>query len=327
MNIPSVKKYMKRALAAKWPVLLVGHPGIGKTDICRQVAEENGCGFLVEVATTAEPTDVRGLPAVIDGQADYLPYGFLRQLLDTNKPTLVLVDDLGHAGAEVQKAFMHLLLARRVNEHKISDLVSFAAATNDIGQRAGVTGIISPLQNRVYQIRVEADPQSWCDWATAHNVSPSVIAWVRSTPTIFDDWVAPTGIEPTCTPRSTVMLSDFLQAGATSIEEFEGCIGKVMAIQFAAYLDVFNALPSVHEIVRDPSKVPIPEELDRRYGICAALACQTDQQMWDNILLYLNRLPMEMQVMCITDASNRNKEILSVPSVRNWIKINKTILL
>jgi hypothetical protein len=204
------KKLIVMALRTGRPILLIGQPGVGKTDLCGQIAKENNMDIIVEVATTADPTDARGLPGVINGRAEYFPYGIMRKLIEAKNPTLCLIDDVGQASGEIQKAYMHLVLARRAGEHNISEHVRFIMATNDIGQHAGVMGMISPLQNRAYHIRINPHIGTWCTWAVKNKLAHEVIAFVRSTPTVFEEWHQPVGIEATCTPRSIHMLSDFI---------------------------------------------------------------------------------------------------------------------
>jgi len=321
----NAKNQIRLALRAGWPALLVGPPGIGKTAICHQIAEEENYNFLVEVATTADPSDARGLPAVIDGKADYQPYGLMRQLVEAEEPTLCLIDDLGHATGEVQKAYMHLILARRAGQYHISPRVRFVAATNDVGQKAGVASIISPLQNRMFQIHVSPHVGAWVEWAQENKIHPEVIGFVRSTPTLFDKFIPPVGIEAVCTQRSLQMLSDFLSAGASTLPSYQGCIGKTVGMQFSAYRELYKELPHIAKILANPKKAPLPDQLDRRYGLCAAIACETEN--WDKLIIYVGRLPMELQVMCISDAVARHPVLKQEPNIKIWMKQNKDVLL
>lgn len=327
MEIAQAKNQVSLAIKAKRPILLVGQPGVGKTAIAEQTASELGMDFQSEVATTLEPTDLKGLPAVVEGQAEYLPYGFLRAICNAKHPTLALIDDIGHAGPEVQKALMHLLLARSVGDKKVSDHVGFVLATNDVGQRAGVTGLLSPLQNRLYIIKVTPSTTNWCEWAVKNNIDPSVVAFVKSTPRVFEEWSQPIGIEASCTPRSLHMLSDFIKAGAKTISEYAGCVGNPIATQFATYLEVYQNLPQVSLVITDPDAVSVPDTLDKKHGICAALACVEDPPVWKNIIKYLEKFPKEFQVSCIADTLSRTPELEKCEAIRNWVVANKDLIL
>ncbi|GAG35340.1 unnamed protein product, partial [marine sediment metagenome] len=48
-----LKESLLKALAAKFPILIVGAPGGGKTDIVYQAAEELGMEVIVEFASIA----------------------------------------------------------------------------------------------------------------------------------------------------------------------------------------------------------------------------------------------------------------------------------
>ena len=88
------------------------------------------------------------MPFVTDGQAEFLPFGDLRALIQADKDTVFFLDDLGQAPPTVQAAAMQLILARRINGHHVSDSVTFIAATNRKQDKAGVSGILEPVKSR-----------------------------------------------------------------------------------------------------------------------------------------------------------------------------------
>jgi MoxR-like ATPase len=130
-------------------VLINGMPGIGKSDIVAQAAADIQADLLISHPAVSDPTDYKGMPAVLpDGRAEFLPFGDLDKLIKANRPTINFLDDIGHAPPAVQAALMQLLLARRVNGHKISDHVVFCGATNDTKHMAGVAGMLEPVKFR-----------------------------------------------------------------------------------------------------------------------------------------------------------------------------------
>ena len=53
----------RRAIAANQPCFLWGAPGIGKSDVVRQVADEIGNSVVIDMRLALmEPTDLRGYP-------------------------------------------------------------------------------------------------------------------------------------------------------------------------------------------------------------------------------------------------------------------------
>ena len=81
---------------------------------------------------------------------------------------------------------MQLILARRVNGHKVSKHVVFIAATNRRQDRAGVTGILEPVKSRFASIiELTADASEWIDWALENDVPMEVIGWIHYQPSML----------------------------------------------------------------------------------------------------------------------------------------------
>ena len=68
---------LKELLGTRWPVFLWGPPGAGKSSIVREVAREVGRELVDVRASLLDPTDLRGIPTVVDGRAHWSPPSFL----------------------------------------------------------------------------------------------------------------------------------------------------------------------------------------------------------------------------------------------------------
>ena len=181
---------VKRYIAAKIPVLLTGAPGVGKSSIVEQAAAASGFDVILSHPVVADPTDAKGLPwPGKDGtEATFLPFGDLAQAIKASRPTVWFLDDLGQASPAVQASFMQLLLARRVNGHVLPDCVTFVAATNRRTDRAGVSGILTPVLSRFGAVvGVEVAVDDWCRWAFGAGVPPELISFMRFRPKLLHD--------------------------------------------------------------------------------------------------------------------------------------------
>jgi len=97
MNPAAAQDILRRTVPAGLPVLLVGAPGVGKTAIVQALAEELDYRLVVSHPVTADPTDFRGLPWMVDGHACFLPIGDLARLSELDgQRGIWLIDDLGH---------------------------------------------------------------------------------------------------------------------------------------------------------------------------------------------------------------------------------------
>src|SRR5579864_7434578 len=119
MKPTQTKTLLASCIGASLPVLIVGKPGVGKTDIVSQAAAETRAELLISHPAVSDPTDAKGLPWADAGakEAKFLPFGDLAQAMAGPKDGGKLVwflDDLGQASPAVQASFMQLILARRI---------------------------------------------------------------------------------------------------------------------------------------------------------------------------------------------------------------------
>ena len=56
------RKAIKKCFAKQRPLFLWGPPGIGKSDVVRQISDDMG-GFMIDLRLgQMDPTDIRGIP-------------------------------------------------------------------------------------------------------------------------------------------------------------------------------------------------------------------------------------------------------------------------
>ena len=124
-------------ITARVPALLIGQPGIGKTDLVRQVAHQLDRDVIVDYPIWADPTDYQGLPMDAGGHIERKFDKSLIRILETTRPTIWFLDEIGQAPASVQAALAPIILSRQIGGREIPDHVSFVAATNRRHDRAG----------------------------------------------------------------------------------------------------------------------------------------------------------------------------------------------
>ena len=75
MKPRQIKSFLEDAMddPSIQPVLLSGPPGVGKSAMPKEVCEEKHFGFVDIRLAQRDPTDLRGVPAVLDGTARWLP--------------------------------------------------------------------------------------------------------------------------------------------------------------------------------------------------------------------------------------------------------------
>lgn len=318
MRPAELSSLLSKTIPAGLPVLIKGAPGCGKTDIVTEAADDSGANIVLMHPVVSDPTDFKGLPAIVKDKAEFLPYGELTQLMEAKTTTVAFLDDLGQAPAVVQAAAMQLILARKINGHKISDKVVFVAATNRREDKAGVTSILEPVKSRFATI-VELTPNldDWCGWALDHNVAPELVAFVRFRPELFNSPGAITNdIVNRPSPRTITNLGKLYAAGLDGLEVLSGATGQGFATEFIGFVRVWQNLPSIDAILLAPEKAPVPEEPAALYAVSVALATRMTADNAGRVIRYADRLPDEFGVLCIRDAMRvcpkaaNNKEMI-----------------
>ncbi len=324
MRAKQIKGIIKFSIKNQYPLLIKGSPGIGKSDLVQQACLETGTELIISHPVVSDPTDFKGLPFPNkEGTgAKFLPFGDLLKLIKADKPTVFFLDDIGQASSSVQSALMHLLLARRINGHTVSDHVVFLAATNRRQDRAAVQGILEPVKSRFSAIlELEVNVDDWSEWAIEQNMPTELIAFVRYRPNLLHDFKPTADIINTPNPRTVAAVGRMMNAGLPKDTEYEmisGAAGEGFASEFLGFLKVYRDLPDIEKLIADPKSADVPEEPSTLFAVCGALSAATNKSTFGNIIKYTDRLPGEFQVLLIKDAIKRNKSLTNTKEFSAW---------
>ena len=265
-------KFARKQLVggASQPVMLWGPPGIGKSDIVKSSARECGIELRDIRLAQLDPVDLRGVPAVENGQTKWATPSFFPT--DSDSEGIIFLDELSAADPSIQVAAYQLLLDRRVGEYVVPPKWSIIAAGNRAEDNAVSLPISSALANRMMHLELRAEPEEWARWANEHGLEPSLIGFIRFRPEML---FAP---GENCergwpSPRSWAGVSRILETGLDEDELppcIAGLVGDGAAAQFLTYRKLFMAMGDVRAMMLDPGK---SLKLDnRKPDVCYALA-------------------------------------------------------
>lgn len=324
MKAPALIRALTVALAQSMNVLVKGSPGIGKSDILASAVAALNWDLLICHPVVEEPTDSKGLPAIVGGKAEFLPYGNLRQMIEAKRELVVLIDDIGQAAPSVQASYMQLLLARQIDGKAISKHVRFVAATNSRKDNAGVNGLLTPLLSRFALIaELEADADSWCAWALANSVPVELVAFIRFRPDMICATTMTREIQNFHCPRTIVALGKWLAAGVTDYEVWAGAVGPAFAVEFKAFYETYKALAGLPaQIVLDPQNARLLDKAADRYALCGALAHIATRKNFTSLATYGKRLPAEFGTLLMRDITIRHPALLQSDEYVDWITRN-----
>jgi hypothetical protein len=327
MTPAAAQTILRRTIPAALPVLLVGAPGVGKTAIVQQVAAELDYPLVVSHPVTADPTDFRGLPWMVDGRAAFLPIGDLARLAELDGGRGIwLIDDLGQALGATQAALMQLVHpdGRALNGFRLPDGVAVVACTNRAQDRAGVGLFLAPLLSRFATVlTVEPEPVSFVHWAISRGgFNPLVASFIRWQPRYLLDPDRPAhSLEPRCSPRTWEHVSRLLDLGLSTADLCEpvaGAITPAIATEFLAYLQVYDSLPNADLVRADPDAAPIPDRPDATYATTVHLAMTARSADFDLFCRYVARLAPEFQLLFMLTAVARQPHLAHTAAYIAW---------
>lgn len=325
-----LSQLLAKTIAARVPVLVVGSPGVGKSQIIERAARSAGADLLISHPVVNDPTDARGLPWPDSEhqQARFLPFGDLARALESTRPLVWFLDDLGQASPAVQASYMQLLLSRRVNGHVLPEHVVFVAASNGREHRAGVSGMLEPVKSRFGTI-VELVPQleDWVAWAYQNDIPSVVIAFLRYRVELLCQFEPRADLSTSPVPRaweSVGRLFNLALPESVTSSAYCGAVGDGAGTEFAAFVRTYAALPSIDAILKDPDAAPIPTEPDEQYAICCGLAYRSSANTFHAVARYVERLHRggyaDFAVMTVKDAMVRDASVRTSPAFHQLLR-------
>ena len=255
------------------PVFLWGPPGVGKSDITRQVAKEKGIDVIDVRLGQMDAVDMRGIPYVENGVTKWAVPDFFPRVKD--KEAILFLDELSSAEQAIQVAAYQLILERQIGEYKLPPKVYVCAAGNRAQDNAVSLPISSALANRMLHIEVEVDPEAWCAWTVTAGIAPEVIGFIRFCPKMLFN------LDKDCergwpSPRSWARVSEILSYGLDPDALRAGVVGLVgesAAAQFLAYYKQSQALGDIRAVMLDPtSKWKLPTRNDMLFAVATSIA-------------------------------------------------------
>lgn len=315
---------LKGLTTIKQPVFLWGPPGVGKSDVVRQVAQQRDIGLKDFRAILMDPIDFHGIPYVSEsGKTDWAPPGSF----PTSGEGILFLDELNAAPPLTQAALYQLILDRRLGDYILPDGWSVIAAGNRASDRAVVHRMPSALANRFVHYSLDVNTEDWLDWAYKANIDEKVKSFIRFRPGLLHDFQPEKEAFPT--PRTWEFISNMVDKIDPSVQfmTFAGTVGEGAATEFTAFVKNYENMPDMDELIKAPTTTRIPDEVSMLYAITGSLIGRTNDKTFSNIMQYINRLNPEYQVIYVKETLKLMEELASDPVITQWAIKNSDVIL
>lgn len=310
------------------PTFVWGPPGIGKSDIARQVAADLGMKHHDIRAPLYDPVDLRGLPYMDKdpetgaASTQWAPPTFLPPTESEDKH-LIVFDELPTAPPMVQNALYQLILDRRCGEYELPPGATMIACGNRETDRGATYSMPTPLASRFIHLHLAPSLEKWQDWAARNDIAPEIIFFLRFNPKLFHAFDPRQKKEQAfpC-PRTWAFISKVVNEKnglPLNVERniYAGAIGQGAAVEFSAFMEHFRELPDPQSIFDDPEHAVIPENVDAQIALAAALSRHVNDVTFPALMTYVNRLPGFEIAQYLVDSCLRKDEALRYTNA--WI--------
>jgi hypothetical protein len=315
-------------IPAKLPVMIWGKPGIGKSDMIAQVAENLNLDFVDIRLNTLEPVDVRGYP-FRDPEQNTMHFAPSAEFpRDPDWKGIICLDEINSAPRATQAAAYQLVLNRRVGEYVLPKDAHIIAAGNYVEDKAVVEDMPTPLRNRFVHYFAEPNLDDWVLWANKNDVDFRLISFLRFRPDLLFQFDS--DAFAFATPRSWSMLDrklKHLDEPEKELESFTGVVGEGPGAEFVGFLRIQKDMPDLDIAILNPKTTKVPEQGAALYATAAGLATKANSQNIDNIFIYAERLPGEFQVLTIKDIMQRDPSMMETAAMLNWAAKNSNLIL
>ena len=356
VTIPNAKVEVKRAMDRKKPIFVWGPPGIGKSDMIKEIGKdytESGKSTLVIDLRLAlmEPTDMSGIPYFNSDTRKMEwshPVNLPDQAMSDQYDIIILfLDEMNSAPPTTQQSAYQLVLDRRVGEYILPDNVVIVAAGNRENDRGVTYRQPAPLSNRFIHIEVKADYDSWSTWAVNNGIHPLIVGFLENHKDRLYQFEPKSNERAFPTPRSWAMVNDILTEvpGDAPLSEIQmmdlvaGTVGDGTAVEFAVHLSHGAYMPKPADVLSgqvtkltDEAKDSISAQYSLIFGLGYELRTEMDKELetkqkvsddWhkkaDRLIGFItSQCKPEMAVLCAKNIMGTMKLPIVLPKLNNW---------
>jgi len=286
MNIKDSIRLMNVAMKARVPYLLVGHSGIGKSQITEQIAKEvfPNHKFVSVFASQQDVGDFVGIPDIMSVETTDTNgkkkvnrvTSWARPEWMPTEPCVIFLDELNNARPDVESAMLQLVLEKRIHTHALHPDSYICAAINPASSEYTTANTMSTaLVKRFMVVSFEPQASEFIKWGDdSKRVNPKLLSFLKHMPNITGaEKPLDTLIKMEPCPRLWEMVSklynviqkDGLENDRDLIKDvLVSSVGVNAAASFLSWLDTQDKPVSYDEIVKDPVKAL--ERYNKFYG-------------------------------------------------------------
>lgn len=284
MNIQEAKEEIKKTVRAytartaagtfripvprQRPVLLIGPPGIGKTAIMEQIAQECSIGLVAYTMTHHTRQSAIGLPVLTERQfagkeytvTSYTMSEIIASVYGQIEKTgctdgILFLDEINCVSETLMPAMLQFLQYKTFGSHALPEGWVIVAAGNPPAYNRSVREFDTVTLDRVRDMKVEPDFPIWKHYAVERGLHPAVLSFLELRPERF--YVMEPGEKGFVTGRAWEDLSEIL----LTMEELELGVEEALFGQYLQDEDTATEFTFYYRLYEKWKKELKPEEI------------------------------------------------------------------
>lgn len=275
-------EYMIPAIRQR-PILLIGPPGIGKTQIMEQIARECKVGLVSYTITHHTRQSAVGLPFIVEEEFDGKKYSVTeytmseiiasvyRKIKESGIPEGILfIDEINCVSETLAPTMLQFLQCKTFGNQEIPKGWIIIAAGNPAEYNKSVREFDMVTLDRVRKINVEADFNIWKEYAINSHINRAIINYLELRPNNFYKVEADIDGMQFVTARGWEDLSNLYD----TYNEIGIKVDEDIIAEFIQHEDTAKDVAAYFELY---------EKYKNNYGILDILAGNPGKQAYQNI--------------------------------------------
>jgi len=322
-----IRTAVPKLLAKRRVPFLWGPPGVGKSDLVAEIAEDMKIELRDVRVSMLDPVDIRGFPVPNSTKKhmEWIPPDFLPK----KGSGLLFLDEANQAPPSVSSSLYQLILNRKVGKYTLPIGWHVMAAGNRAGDRSIVHTQPAALANRFVHLDFDVSNDDWHAWAIKNGIHSDIRSFISFRPNLLNDFDPIKNPRAFPTPRSWAFVNDIYKDHPSVETEFElikGTVGEGATGEFLAYTRQLKDLPKPEDVIADPENAKVPTSPAARYAVATMFDTLTTKANMGKVMTYMKRLPVEFQVLYVRGALQTDSTLSKTATYTEWCVKNYEVM-
>lgn len=283
-------------------------PGMGKSAIMKSIAEEFGLKLIDHRLSTSAPEDLTGLPRFDEnGNAHFAPFTDLFPTEEQTVPDgyqgwMIFLDEFPSAPRSVQAAAYKLILDRMVGQKKLHKRAVITCAGNLMTDKAIVNPVGTAMQSRLVHIEMELNFDEWLqDVSMKEGYDSRIISFLGTNPSRLMMFNPDHEDKTFACPRTWEFVNKLLKSNPNMDSRrtplFAGAISTLVSAEFFQFIEVYDKLIKVSDILKSPETCTVPHETAVKWATVTTMVEAATEKNLASLITYANRFDLTFRIV------------------------------